>query len=106
MANSLDRYLAIWQVLGMTLSEYLAQHSIKVSAFAERVGVPPSTISRVIKRQRDPGLDLLAKIMEATHGEVTPNDFLATPDQRGQLRPSPDASVELRAVHSRAEDAA
>jgi putative transcriptional regulator len=70
----------------MTLSEYLAQNSIKVSAFALKVGVPPSTISRVMKRQRDPGLELLAKIMEATDGAVTPNDFL--PEQEaGTPRP-------------------
>jgi transcriptional regulator with XRE-family HTH domain len=77
----------------MTLSEYLAQQSIKVSAFAAKVGVPPSTISRVIKRQREPGLDLLAKIMEATDGAVTPNDFLSAPAPLHQ-HPSPSFSQE------------
>jgi transcriptional regulator with XRE-family HTH domain len=68
----------------MTLSEYLAQHSINVSVFAAKVGVPSSTISRVLKRQRDPGLELLAKIREATDGAVTPNDFLPAPDRRSE----------------------
>jgi predicted transcriptional regulator len=71
----------------MTLSEYLGRHSVSVSAFAAKVGVPPSTIWRVIKRQRDPGLDLLGKIMKATDGAVTPNDFLSLPQPAPSFTP-------------------
>lgn len=60
----------------MRLTEYLAANSLKPSAFAAKVGVPASTILRILNRERDPGLELLTKIMAATNGAVTPNDFI------------------------------
>lgn len=62
----------------MTLAEYLSSNSIKPSNFAASIGVPPSTILRILNRQREPGLDLLRKIMIATDGHVMPNDFVET----------------------------
>jgi transcriptional regulator with XRE-family HTH domain len=79
MANLLDDEFAIWQVTGMTLSEYLEKHSMPPSGFAAKIGVPASTIARLLKGYRKPGLDLLKKIADATNGEVMPNDFLAAP---------------------------
>lgn len=60
----------------MTLTEYLAANNLTASAFAERLDVPPSTVIRLIKGERSPRLELLRKIMAATDGEVTPNDFV------------------------------
>jgi len=79
MAKSLDEIFAIWQVRGMTLSEYLAEQSLPPSSFASRIGVPASTIARLLNGERKPGLDLLKKIADATDGAVMPNDFLTSP---------------------------
>jgi 3,4-dihydroxy 2-butanone 4-phosphate synthase/GTP cyclohydrolase II len=62
----------------MTLSEYLKAHETSASRFATVLGVPPSTILRVLKGERVPGLELMRKIAEATGNAVTPNDFAGT----------------------------
>lgn len=60
----------------MTLQEYLTDRDIKPSVFAAEIGVPASTITRVLNGERSPGLDLLRTIRDKTNGAVTPNDFL------------------------------
>lgn len=60
----------------MKLSDYLEINGFRPSQFAKLAGVPPTTIIRLLNGQREPGLPLLTKIMKATNGAVTPNDFL------------------------------
>ena len=60
----------------MILTEYLTANNLRPSKFAMTMGVPPSTIMRLLKGERSPSLVLLDKIMRATGGAVTPNDFL------------------------------
>ena len=63
----------------MKLADYLTANDIRPSAFAAQVGVPASTIIRLLKGERpSTGLELLAKIAAATNGKVMPNDFLET----------------------------
>jgi transcriptional regulator with XRE-family HTH domain len=64
----------------MNLLTYIEAQGISPSKFAERIGVPPSTITRILSGNREPGLGLLKKIHAATDGAVTPNDFLLGPD--------------------------
>lgn len=62
----------------MTLQEYLvSRDNMKPSAFAAEVGVPASTITRILSGERSPGLDILTRIRDKTGGLVTPNDFIA-----------------------------
>jgi len=63
----------------MTLREYLQSRDMKPSAFAAEVGVPPSTITRILNGERSPGLELMRAIRDNTNGEVQPNDWLAAP---------------------------
>lgn len=62
----------------MTLETWLFENKIKPSAFAARIGVAPSTITRLIKGERSPRLDLIASIQRETNGQVTLADFLPT----------------------------
>lgn len=59
----------------MKLSAYLKHRGITGLAFAEMIGVAPSTITRLATGSvpRKPGTMLL--IYEKTGGLVTPNDF-------------------------------
>lgn len=61
--------------MGMKLSDYLHRERLTATAFAGRIAVPTSTITRLLARQRSPRLDLLEKVWTGTNGEVTPNDF-------------------------------
>lgn len=54
----------------MTLSEYLAEENLKPSQFAERLGMPASTIHRIINGQREARISTAAKIVEGTGGKV------------------------------------
>jgi len=59
----------------MKLSDFLEKNSIKPSRFADQIGVPASTITRLLNGSK-PGIDLMEKIAIWTDGEVMPNDFL------------------------------
>ncbi len=61
----------------MKLETYLSQNDIKPSAFAAEIGVAPSTITRLIKGERSPRLDLIMLIRDKTGGKVTADDFFA-----------------------------
>lgn len=63
----------------MKLIDYLHRERLTAAAFAARIDVSASTITRLLARERVPKLDLLEKVMIATDGEVTPNDFLKIP---------------------------
>lgn len=54
----------------MILKNYLTREKIKPAAFAARIGVSASTVTRFLRRERRPSLDLMRKIADATGGEV------------------------------------
>lgn len=60
----------------MKLEQYLKENEIKPVAFAASIDVAPSTITRILRRERTPQIDLIAKIKAATGGLVTMEDFL------------------------------
>jgi transcriptional regulator with XRE-family HTH domain len=59
----------------MTLDQYLTELNITEDAFAKTIGESQPTIHRYRKGRipRDP--DVMEKIVAATGGKVTPNDF-------------------------------
>lgn len=60
----------------MTLESFLASQNMKPSKLAAVIGVPASSIGRLLNGDRSsPSLELMVKIMIGTSGEVTPNDF-------------------------------
>lgn len=60
----------------MTLSEYLAKEDLKPSHLAAKMGVPASTVTRILRGERGPSWRVMAKIAEVTKGEVsTPADY-------------------------------
>lgn len=61
----------------MRLSEYLAKHQKTPEQFAARVGVHPTTIYRLLSGATIPKRQNLAKIIEATGGEVDITDLMA-----------------------------
>ena len=63
----------------MTLSEYLSEVGKKPSAFAESLGMPASTIIRIINGQREARIGTAAKIVAATGGKVTFAELVHVP---------------------------
>lgn len=62
-------------ILVMTLEQYLTEQQIKPMAFAAIIDVAPSTITRILRRERTPRIDLILKIKSATGGFVTAEDW-------------------------------
>lgn len=89
----------------MRLTDWLVSNRLSGSQFAKRVGVPAATINRLIpkpgkKQTRKPGRRLLPRIVAATGGEVTANDFMDDPEAdavQGNVSPAGDPSqVQLK----------
>lgn len=60
----------------MKLKTYLRDRQEKPAAFAARIDVAPSTITRILRGERTPRIDLIAKIKSATNGDVTAEDWM------------------------------
>lgn len=65
----------------MTLSDYLAEAKLKPSQFAEQLGMPASTILRIISGKREARIGTAAKIVAATGGKVGFADLVIQPVQ-------------------------
>jgi len=67
----------------MKLSEYLKKRRISASEFAACIGVHKATVGRWISPDSDsrPDWDLIPKIVKATGGAVTANDFVTNEQQ-------------------------
>jgi len=61
----------------MTLAEYLYANRLTATVFAARIGRSIPTVSKLARGIDMPGWDTMAAIVEATDGQVQPNDFLA-----------------------------
>ena len=59
----------------MKLEAYLAKHGIKMSEFAEQIGVDPTAVSRWCSGKRTPLVGQLLKIDYVTKGQVSLRDF-------------------------------
>lgn len=70
--------MCVVHICVMTLDQYLAAKRLTETAFAGMVGANQATINR-LKRGSVPGAALMARIIEVTNGEVTPNDFYGIP---------------------------
>ncbi len=65
----------------MTLAEYLTTTTQSATVFAAQVGCEVSTITRILRGERGPSLELALKIENVTSGKVQPSDFLVTPPE-------------------------
>lgn len=59
----------------MKLAQYLSEKKATASQFARELGVPVSTVTRLLRAERRPGIELVARIAAATNGAVTAEDF-------------------------------
>jgi predicted transcriptional regulator len=65
----------------MKLAAYLSEQNKTASAFAAEIDVPASTITRLLRGERAPGIALVSKIIAKTDGNVTIQDLMpSSPD--------------------------
>jgi predicted transcriptional regulator len=63
----------------MTLAEYLAEHGLTHSAFAERIGTTQTAVTRYASGRRVPRPRQMRRIIIETGGAVSANDFYGVP---------------------------
>ena len=61
----------------MTLEQYLRANGITDAAFGSAAGLSQAQVSRIKRGVSMPSWDAIGKIMKATGGDVTANDFAA-----------------------------
>jgi transcriptional regulator with XRE-family HTH domain len=59
----------------MRLEEYLAETGLTRAEFARQIGVRHITVTRYVREGRVPESSVMCKIIEATDGKVSANDF-------------------------------
>lgn len=59
----------------MRLQEYLAVTSTSRADFAQQIGVSVESVRRYLNEGRIPEPSVMSKIIEATEGKVSANDF-------------------------------
>lgn len=59
----------------MRLQEYLTATSVSRADFARQIGVSAESVRRYLYTGRVPEPPVMEKIIEATEGKVTANDF-------------------------------
>jgi transcriptional regulator with XRE-family HTH domain len=59
----------------MDLRRYLEKEKIRVAAFADAVDVSVQALYRYMHGERIPERKVMLRIIQATGGKVTPNDF-------------------------------
>ena len=70
------------------LEKFLISRGLTQEAFAELIGSTQESVSRYISGERTPRRDVMVRIIAATDGDVTANDFLprdASPGASGRL---------------------
>lgn len=60
----------------MKLSVYLQRHKLSANQFAKRLKSNPSYVSMLVHGRTWPGRKTAIRILQATDGLVTPNDFI------------------------------
>lgn len=60
----------------MKLAEYLHEHGIKRTDFAKEIGVSQSYVTQLCQGIIWPGRGIAERIVIATNGAVTANDFM------------------------------
>ncbi|EXL07401.1 transcriptional regulator [Ochrobactrum sp. 30A/1000/2015] len=60
-----------------TLQLYLDETGERISAFAERIGRSPSTLTRALSGARNPSVDLALDVERGTGGRVTASEFIS-----------------------------
>lgn len=72
------------------LGRYLAAKGIKQADFAAEIQCSQPSVARYVAGKRIPDNDVMKRIIIATDGEITPNDFFGI--QR-PFRPSSEAAA-------------
>jgi|11BtaG_2_1085332.scaffolds.fasta_scaffold05784_2 transcriptional regulator with XRE-family HTH domain len=73
------------------IKRYLSEHSIKQTDMAKQLGINPATMSKIVRGERMPRIDVVERIEIATFGDVGPRHFYKNPDVWSEVSNLEDA---------------
>ncbi len=76
------------------IKKYLSKHNIKQTDMAKQLGINPATMSKIVRGERMPRIDVVERIEILTAGDVGPRSFYKNPDIWKKSAELEDASFE------------
>ena len=73
------------------IKRYLSEHNIKQRDMAKQLGINPATMSKIVRGERMPRIDVVERIEIATYGDVGPRHFYKNPDVWSEVSRLEDA---------------
>lgn len=67
----------------MRLDQFLSENEMTAAEFGRRIGVTPQAVLRYREHLRTPKPVVMKRIIDATEGRVTPNDFAGILPEQG-----------------------
>jgi len=73
------------------IKRYLSEHNINQRDMAKQIGINPATMSKIVRGERMPRIDVVERIEIATYGDVGPRHFYKNPDVWSEVSKLEDA---------------
>ncbi len=67
------------------IKRWLSEYNIKQRDMAEQIGINPATMSKIVRGERMPRIDVVERIEIATFGDIGPRHFYKNPDVWSEL---------------------
>lgn len=73
------------------IKRYLSEHKIMQKDMAREIGINTATMSKIVRGERMPRIDVVERIEIATLGDVGPRQFYKNPDVWSEVSKLEDA---------------
>jgi transcriptional regulator with XRE-family HTH domain len=73
------------------IKRWLSEHNINQRDMAEQIGINPATMSKIVRGERMPRIDVVERIEIATFGDIGPRHFYKNPDVWSEVSKLEDA---------------
>ena len=73
------------------IKRYLSEHKIKQTDMAKQLGINPATMSKIVRGERMPRIDVVERIEVFTSGDIGPRHFYKNPDVWSEVSKLEDA---------------
>jgi transcriptional regulator with XRE-family HTH domain len=73
------------------IKRYLSEHNIRQTDMAKQLGINPATMSKIVRGERMPRIDVVERIEIATFGDVGPRHFYKNPNVWSEVSSLEDA---------------
>ena len=91
--------------MSTAIKRWLSEHKIMQKDMAREIGINVATMSKIVRGERMPRIDVVERIEIATFGDVGPRHFYKNPDIWSEVSKLEDAKWANRRKNAELEDA-